>query len=233
MIIGPHPEELELPDDPDERFTFARELVRRAMADADPEAAFAVARYNLLRTGADFEAAGDRWFAKAVELGGNAMAWRAATIWFDLGRPVRYRDWMARAITAEFPLASAPGIDVDPKTLGPYPFDDEDHLSAANTSLQIRGADNAEAAAAALAAAADRLGTVNESGRETTMAQQDGIMFTPGWVSPVRDEADGPFVMFDTKSQMWGPMARAMIRIVIEELAAAGVRTAVVGPAPE
>ncbi len=72
------------------------------------------------------------------------------------------------------------------------------------------------------------LDTITSSG---AVGAGGGTIYTPSYVSDVEDHPLGPWLWIDTDDQMWGLMARTMIHVVIEELEAAGVHSATVGPA--
>lgn len=104
-----------------------------------------------------------------------------------------------------------------------------------------------DAAAAALSAASARLRLVTQDGREHPSIDElldfvaspegkdaQGVeLCSPNSVSAVEWNDDRqPWIRLDTKDGMCGPMARTMIHIVVEQLAAAGISRARVSSRP-
>ncbi len=197
--------------------------------------------HALLRQGSDSADPHDseQLFSRAVEAGGPEAAWRIIDVYFDRVDGVGAAAWTARAIDLEFPTPSAPSITVDRRTFAPIVADDGS-IKSCNASLLISAADRANATSA-LRAAARRLLLVAEDGTEfpdlETLASSEAVsavggpLYTPSYVSDVEEHPLGPWLWMDTDDQMWGLMARTMIRVVLEEFVASGVHTATVGPA--
>ncbi|MEV0005147.1 hypothetical protein AB0H28_23075 [Micromonospora sp. NPDC050980] len=188
---------------------------RQAVEDRDAQAAFALGALHLSRTGADGEAR--RWFEYATTLDPGAdLLWRitqehVCTIAFE---PIRR--WMRRAVTTEWAGCE---FAVDPGVFGVYDYHGTGHVTAQTFTVQVC-AEPAEAARAALAAAALRFPMVNEIGAETEA--DDGELYTPNFVSAVRDDVNGPWLGMDCKDGVMPLMARTDIRILVEELRRAG-----------
>jgi hypothetical protein len=232
---------MDVPADKAERKVFLEGLLRRAQ-QGDAEAAFQVGAHNVTGgTEAHYDAA-DRCFLKAIQFGGNSWAWLAADEYYYQDVTDRVRHWMARAIELDFPLPSAPGITVAPNTM--EPVGGCSGISWGGAAFLI-GSKDIEAVSVALSAAADRLILVDQNGYEwpTSEALNDHVggpdepfdrlgnpLFTPKYVMPPRPHKDGLYITLDTKSQMWGPMARTMLQVLIEELVSAGVSEARIGP---
>ncbi|HST86005.1 MAG TPA: hypothetical protein VLL08_29975 [Kineosporiaceae bacterium] len=232
---------MDVPADKAERKVFLEGLLRRAQ-QGDAEAAFQVGAHNVTGgTEAHYDAA-DRCFLKAIQFGGSAWAWRAADEYYYQDVTDRVRHWMARAIELDFPLPSAPGITVAPNTM--EPVGDFSGITWGGAAFHIWSED-IEAVSVALSAAADRLILVDENGHEwpTSDALSDHLaspdapfdrfgnpLSTPRYVSPPRPYKNGLYITLDTNSDMWGPMARTLVLVLIEELVSAGVSEARIGP---
>jgi len=209
--------------------------------DGDAEASFRVGLALVRRLPPSHRDVADPWFSGAVALGGSTWAWLATDAYIQ--DPLRYREWMARAIGAEYPRPEAPGIHVAPDTVEPIDASDWD-MSPISACFQV--AETTDAVLTALGAASARLGRVDERGREYasdeelielvhgpgTPRRPDGeALLTSGWAGdPGLDDPRGPYVLTDTNGGMWGPMARTLIRIVVDELLDAGVTDAHIGP---
>lgn len=210
-------------------------------SDGDAEASFRVGFALARRLPFGQRDDADRWFARAVSLGGGTWAWLATDAYCD--DPVRYPRWMARAIDAEYPRPDAPGVHVAPDTIRPIYASDWD---MAPVAASFRVAEATDAVVAALGKASPRLTRVDERGREYASDEElmdavhgeaaplrpDGeARYTTGWTSdPLHDDAGGAYLLTKGRDRVWGPMARTMIRIVVDELLDAGVTEAHLGP---
>jgi hypothetical protein len=229
---------LKMTDPPDE--AEVRRLRERALA-GDPEAAFRVGLALVRREPSLEPDEAAPWFERAIELGGSVWAW-LATEAYDQD-PHLYRAAIARAITTDYPRPDAPGIQVAPDTIGP--LDDDDwHMSPVAASFQVRN--TSDAVQRALARATDRLGLVDERGREYASDEEfdqivnapdgprrpDGdLLFTVEWTGLEDDDPDGgPYILTSVPDLVSGPMMRTMIRIVVDELIDAGITQAHLGP---
>jgi hypothetical protein len=224
------------PADDDE----VRRLQERARA-GDAEASFRVGYALFRRLPRGRRDAAQPWFDDAVRLGGATWTWLVTDA--VMQDPVWYREWMARAIATEYPLPEAPGIHVAPDTIRSVDDDDE-YMTSVASCFQV--AEATDAVVAALAKASTRLSLVDERGREyaseeeidsildgpNALLRPDGeLRFTVGWVSePMLDDPRGPYLLTQGQDRVYGPMARTMIRIVVDELADAGVTEAHLGP---
>lgn len=54
----------------------------------------------------------------------------------------------------------------------------------------------------------------------TPDAEPWDVLYTPNYVFPVRLTADGAYVAVDTKGEVYGPMVRTMVALIVEELMA-------------
>jgi hypothetical protein len=228
---------MDVPTDKQERKAFLEALTRRAQY-GDAEAAFQMGAYNVTRGTEEHYDAADRCFLKAIEFGGSSWAWLAVDEYMYKDVNDRFAQWMTRAIELDFPLPSAPGITVAPDTM--EPTGDWSGITCASAAFQIVS-ENPQAASTALAVAADRLSWVDQNGHEWSTVDEfydvagdpDGpldrngnALYCPDWASEPYPHRIGPFIMLHTTCQMWGPMARTMLCILIEELVKAGVTEA-------
>ena len=153
----------------------------------------------------------------------------------------RFAQWMTRAIALDFPLPAVPGITVDANTFAP--IGDQGGITWAGAQFQIQS-DRVPAVMTALTAARERLNRVDQNGHEwpTGGAFWDAVdttphdrfgnpLYAPSYVGPPNPHPDGPYLTIDTDSTMWGPMARTMLQVLIEELTAVGVTEARIAPA--
>jgi hypothetical protein len=225
---------MEIPTGKAEREAFLHDLARRA-GNGDAEACFQVGAYNITRATEAHYAAADRAFERAIQAGGSSWAWLAVDEYMYADIVDGFGRWMTRGIELDFPLPSAPGITVAPDAFEPVGCGG---ITWAGAHLQI-ATDQAPEVEAALTNAADRLLRVDERGREwptdesltkafmETPPDRDGdSLYSASYVSPPRAHHMGPWITLDTDSQMWGPMARTILRVLIEELIAAGVTKA-------
>jgi hypothetical protein len=208
----------------------------------DPEASFRIGLALVRRlTPERWDDVADPWFIAAVKRGGSAWAWLATDAYRQ--DPMWYRAWMARAIGLDYPRPEAPGIQIAPHTIEPVDASDWD-MSPVSACFQV--AETSDAVVLALGRAAPRLTRIDERGREYASDEEamdvlygenaprrpDGeALFTTGWASdPLLDDPRGPYLLTNTPDHVFGPMARTMIRIVVDELVDAGVTEAHVGP---
>jgi hypothetical protein len=86
--------------------------------------------------------------------------------------------------------------------------------------------DDEDKAARALHAAAGRFYSVDQFGNELTPAEMTGEFpqYTPNYVSDVYLTVLGPMICTDTKGEVTKDMAEAMLRILVAELRARGIR---------
>jgi hypothetical protein len=161
------------------------------------------------------------------------MRWRISEEHNEHGFATNTRSWMHRAVRFEYP-DDPDGLTVDPRTFA-LRFDDTGVRIGQDFSVQVSSADPA-AARAALAAAAARFAVVAADGREFAdgdeLVAEDPHLYTPNSVSDPEDHADGPWIYCDCKDGTMPLMARTMLRIVVEELRAAGVTNAQLRPGP-
>jgi hypothetical protein len=165
----------------------------------------------------------DRHHAEqAFELAAGAgpeMWWRIADA-YVLAFDGRADSWHRRAVAS----ASTPGgIEVDPDTL--HIVSTDGYLAGQYWVIRVR-ADDPNRVTAALKAVVPRLMATDENGRE--YAGDDEFpddVYTPNYAAV---DADAPVVWIDCKDQIMPLMSRAMVRIVIEELRAAGVARALI-----
>jgi hypothetical protein len=118
---------------------------------------------------------------------------------------------------------------------GPMPS--VDPRDATDETLLVESAEP-ERAARALARAAALFLYVAYGGELLTPEQADANdlspdpLYTPSHVTPVYRGERGPFVIIDANGHIDEGMGRTMIRLVTEELVAAGIESALICPAP-
>ncbi|MGW6128856.1 hypothetical protein ACWFNE_02390 [Cellulomonas sp. NPDC055163] len=119
-------------------------------------------------------------------------------------------------------------VTVDPDVFGES---DVDGWNGWNTSPGFRvQSEDTQGAVDALRRAGNRFHLVDEVGDEITEDERYTTdLYTPNWVSGVTLYDVGAELVVDTKGDCSGPMGRAMIRILVEELESAGV-TAHIAP---
>jgi hypothetical protein len=166
------------------------------------------------------------------------MAWAIYRSCVDEYDGLGARRWGAVAIEGTFPVTSESGLSVDPHIFAPWPHGSTD-IEAFDTSILVE-TDQIEQAAVALENCGARLRFVTETGVEyagleeeesdSSVNAEGSPLTTPGYISDVERTSSGVGLTFSTDGWMWGPMAVAMISIVIEELQATGVTSARIGP---
>ncbi|MDG4801975.1 hypothetical protein [Micromonospora sp. WMMD980] len=188
---------------------------RQAVEDRDARAAFALGALHLGQTGAGGEAR--HWFEYATTLDPSAdLLWRITQEHVDTLALEPIRGWMRRAITTEWVGCE---FTVDPGVFGVYDYHGTGDVTGQSFEVQV-SVEPPGAARAALEAAALRFPLVNENGDET--GEYDDGLYTPNYVSDVRDDEAGPRLGMDCKDGVIPLMARTDIRIVVEELRRAG-----------
>jgi len=188
----------------------------------DPEAAYRLGcRILSSRTPEDREHA-ERFFELAAAGSGPEILWRVARTYMDVFDGLA-ASWQHRAVAAQ---SDPDGIQVDPGTL---PIVTEHGYPLHQIwEIAIR-CDDQISAAAALAASVNRLFRITDDGRELSdvewdASESDGVDFySPNNVTV--DQAV-PRARLNCKDDIMPLMARAAIRIVLEELRAAGVQQA-------
>ncbi|BCW66661.1 hypothetical protein NicSoilB4_14240 [Arthrobacter sp. NicSoilB4] len=87
-------------------------------------------------------------------------------------------------------------------------------------------------AVAALQAAAVRLYSVDQNGKELTREEMTGAypQYTPNYISDVYLTDLGPMIYTDTKGELSTGMAQGMLRIVVAELRAQEITAVVAAP---
>lgn len=157
----------------------------------------------------------------------------------EMDDSTRARVWGARAMVQAFPDESADGLRVDPHIFGPYPVNEASVLGF-NTSVLVQTSQR-DQARAALARCSSRFLNVSLSGHEYASYDEfvdalgDARLGTdddvPSWVSDPIDRRDGVALVFDS-DWMKFPMMVRMLKILRQELRAAGVTSAYVTSDP-
>ncbi|MFD0742040.1 hypothetical protein ACFQ1L_09275 [Phytohabitans flavus] len=143
---------------------------------------------------------------------------------------------MYRAIAAEYPLRAG-GVGVDPSTFA-ITLDERGVLLGQDFSVQVVSTDP-ETAKVALAAAGKRFMLVTADGREYSTedelwqrvkADDSWRTYSPNNVSDPQDHPAGPRIYCDCKDGVMPLMAATMIRILVQQLRAAGIDQAQIRP---
>jgi hypothetical protein len=191
----------------------------RHAVEHDPEVAFRLGCQILAMPDHASRSHADRAFELAVAQSGPDMLWRVVDAYVVAFDP-RAETWHSRAVAAE---SDPDGIAVDPGTLGIHTADGVPHHQ--NWEICVRS-DEPARAVTALEAAIPRLMCTLEDGREVSadeLMAQRGDTYSPNYAAV--DESV-PLVWMDCKGEIIPPMARTMIRIVVNELRSAGFERA-------
>ncbi|GAA0906296.1 hypothetical protein GCM10009557_81440 [Virgisporangium ochraceum] len=208
---------------------------RPVLAERDAETAFRLGSYHVLRQGLSHAGFARGWFAVAVELGGVDMAWRVSVEHIDWGDDRLAAWWMRYAISHEY-WNHPSGVIVDP-TVFALIFDDLGTAVGQDFGVKVVAADG-ERLEAALDAAARRFALVTADGRELDDHEalerllEEGGDLDPRNYTPNSAMATNSTVNCDCKDGTMPLMARTMIRILVAELDAVGLRGAEVKPRP-
>lgn len=196
---------------------------------ADPQMAYSLGKEAAQRDTLEGDAIAQEWFELAARLGGVDMLWRIVDHYAEHGFFDRLSEWMWRATEAEWlddayvvergTLCVCPGVD------GGAEF--QNWLVTVSTQP-------AEAAAKALVAAAPRMWWVYADGCEPAAqdkteenAEEHG--YSPNYIGVEADDEGTVRLWLDYKGAIWPRMGRTHLRIVIEELRAAGAAEARIG----
>ncbi|MBV1850113.1 hypothetical protein [Catellatospora tritici] len=209
----------------DEHLDPERLAATAARAEAgDAAAAYRIGRHFLGQNDWDLRDRAEPWFVRAAQLGGPEAAWWIVQAYAG-ALDGRARQWLRRAVGTE---SDPGGIEVDYGTL-PIELD---HGHAVDQDWRIRvRSDDRPRTVAALHAARPRLMQVGEDGREYGDAEWPprhpggGDLYTPN-TCQVDDRGEVPEIWLDCKSVIYPLMARTVIRIVAQELRAAGLSRA-------
>lgn len=211
---------------------------RPALENADPEVALALGRHHLSRHLArqgglppedrvptsDLSFA-QAWFRRAYEID-PATAWQAAEHHlkadYALGRQAA--GWLRYAIEGEYPSHATEAIRVSPGCF-PIFFDKKDGLlSTQGWGVKVL-TKQVEAATAGLRAASVRLMLVDTNGVEHAGDEAPYERYGPDCVD-VREHPEGPGLSMDHNDTFSAVVVRTMLRILVDELIAAGVTRA-------
>ncbi|MER5638251.1 hypothetical protein ABT095_14980 [Kitasatospora sp. NPDC002227] len=196
-----------------------------------PEQTLELGRQQL-RQG-DREAA-EALFRSAARAGGPEVAWQVADLWASVADG-RAAEWQRLAIAG---TAHGNGVEVDPDALPIHTVDFDVDLCAAvdqRWEVAVR-TDERHRALSALTAAKPRLGRVTDAGREYSeeeyAAALDSVDFySPNYVTVIDDPDTEPRVQLDCKDGVMPAMAREVLRILVEEMIAAGATGVLLTPA--
>jgi hypothetical protein len=217
------------------------EWYRSVLQPHDAETAFLLGSYHVVHRGLRHSAFARAWFAVAAANAPVDMAWRIAEEYCQWGVRRHANEWMRYAIATEYPDQPG-GIVVDPNLFA-LVVDYRGIVLCQDFGVQVASADN-DRAERALAAAATRFMLVTADGRELADedeldrlleegGDQDPNNYTPNFVSGPRPATAGPTMYCDCKDGTMPLMARTMIRILVEEVRAAGLDTAEIRPEPK
>ncbi len=191
----------------------------------DAEAAFRLAAYGFERGQGE---AAEGWMAVAARFGGPAMLWRLADLvkGDSSGQPAAR--WQRQAIVAEWGGAD---VVVDQNTCRIFSIE-PDAYRTQEFGAHVRG-EPGEAVRTALAAAAGRLMCVGDDGVEYPDAEAavDDAGYSPNYISVPQEHPGGGWQFWmDCKGEVYPLMAATMLRILVDELRAAGVTGIRIGP---
>ncbi|MBB5874489.1 hypothetical protein F4553_007923 [Allocatelliglobosispora scoriae] len=199
---------------------------RRATQDGDAEAAFLLGRHHVNQPWTTHDEA-VAWFERAAQGSDPEMLWRITEAYLEAEDPAA-REWLRRAASS---MGDPQGVAVDPDTFHLQLDDDGTSIEGQEWSVKVRS-DDRRAVLRALGTAEDRMFLVDENGQEHAdedaffAAQEarpeDDALFTPDDVGVNADDGD-PELYLDCQDAPMPMMARTLIRIIIEELRAAGV----------
>ncbi|MDI1462948.1 hypothetical protein QEZ54_18380 [Catellatospora sp. KI3] len=202
----------------DERLAAEAALV----AAGDAGAAYRIGCHHANQEDWELRPQAEAWFVRAAQLGGPDAAWWIAHAYayaFD----GRSRQWLRRAVGTE---SDPDGIAVDHGTLAIVL--DHGYPTHQRWRVRVRSDDRARAVAA-LTAACARVMCVAEDGREfgpdedLPVLDGDGHeLYTPNHAA-VDDTGAVPELHLDCKDGVMPLLARTVIRIVAQELRAAGL----------
>ncbi|MFC8827385.1 hypothetical protein ACFT9I_18810 [Streptomyces sp. NPDC057137] len=128
--------------------------------------------------------------------------------------------WMRRAVASE---SEPGGITVAPGTLGIVSHDESDFRQVWEIAVE---SDDHALAVVALNAAADRMWTVLEDGRERSPQEAEEVLTELYSPNCVNVDETVPLVWLDCKDSAMPHMARTDLRIIADELRKAGIRQA-------
>jgi hypothetical protein len=128
----------------------------------------------------------------------------------------------------ERPVPDSPFVSFEPGALSVPPWSDEEP-DGGSTDFYLTGLRPQEIGEA-LHAISEKLMAVAEDGRiltddedevlRTPDAEAWDVLYTPNYVSPVSLSAEGASLYLDTKGEVYGPMVRTMVALIVEELTA-------------
>lgn len=191
----------------------------------DAEAAFRLAGYYVERRHREGAV---EWMALAARLGGSAMLWRLADLVKEDPSGRAAARWQQQAIAAEW---GGRDVVVDENTcrissVGPGAYRTQQF------GAHVRGEPD-EAVRSTLAAAALRLMCVDENGVEYPDVESvaDATAYTPNYISAPEQHPDGGWQFWmDCKGEVYPLMAATHLRILVDELRAAGITGIRIGP---
>jgi hypothetical protein len=200
---------------------------RDAALAGDALAAFELGTAHAAQWTEPHHVAAQGWFNHAVRLGGVEFLWQITAFYEDTtGHTPWAAIWMRRAVEAEWADCE---YDVSPAAFGLYDSDaDSDQYWNTVQAWWVTVTSTPPSAAAqALHAAKERVYWVCGDGSELVTEQEqedsdENYLWSPNFIA-VNAGDDGPAVLsLDRKDSVSPLMARAQIRIIVEELRAAG-----------
>jgi hypothetical protein len=203
----------------------------------DAQAAFELGKAHVLIHIDRYHLAAQGWFNRAAYLGGTDMLWQVTCFYTDeTGYAAMAGQWMRRAVSAEWDGCE---VEVAPEAFGILGADpDGDGVTVQEWSVTV-SSEPRPSAAAALHACRDRIYLVRADGYELTTEEEieesdDNDLDSPNYIGVDVNE-DGTVVLWiDYKDTVRPLTARTHLRIIVEELRAAGVIHARIGsPEPQ
>jgi hypothetical protein len=197
-----------------------------AARHGDAEAAFRLAAYGFEHNQAE---TAEGWMTVAARLGGSTMMWRLADLVKDDSSGQQASRWQRQAIAAEWGGGADAIVDENAFRIGsikPGAYRTQEF------GAHVRGEPD-EAVRRALIAAAERLMCVGDDGVEYPDAETavDDAGYSPNYISEPEKHPDGGWRFWmDCKGEVFPLMAATQLRILVDELARAGVSGISIGP---
>jgi hypothetical protein len=205
---------------------------RDQAVSGDQEAAFELGRAHVLTHVDRYHLAAQSWFNRAMHLGGVDMLWQITCFYAeDTGYAAMAGEWMRRAVGAEW---DGSDVEVTPEAFGIFGGDpDGCGVTVQEWSVMV-SSEPRPAAAAALHACRGRIYLVRMDGYELTTEEEieesdDNDLDSPNYIGVDVDEAGTVELWIDYKDTVRPLTARTHLRIIVEELRAAGAIHARIG----
>lgn len=195
----------------------------------DADAAFRLAAYAFEHGQSE---AADSWMLLAARFGGPAMLWRLADLVKGDSNGERAARWQRQAIAAEW---GREDVAIDEDTCRVFVMHDGSYRTQ-EFGAHVRGEPN-NAVRTGLIRAARRLMSVDNKGVEYPEDDEDELVeadYSPNFMSEPEEHPDGGwYYWMDCKGEVFPLMAATQLRILVDELRAAGVTAIRIGPLPD